>query len=128
MAAVEQPPVVYAWGIRRDACPALPALDGFASANVAQNNPFFGYEWKEWGVFLRLAIVPTLFGHYLFNWLLKYMNAAAVSMSVLGEPIIASVLAWMLLGESLSASQLAAGVLILFGVWLFIRHGKEEEQ
>jgi drug/metabolite transporter (DMT)-like permease len=53
------------------------------------------------------------------------MSATAVSMYVLGEPVIASLLAWMLLKEALTAYQLAAGVLILFGVWLFIRHGKE---
>lgn len=91
--------------------------------NVAQGNRFTGYEAKEWGIFLLLAIVPTLFGHYLFNWLLKYMNATAVSMSVLGEPVISSLLAWVLLKEALTGYQLGAGLLILFGVWLFIRHG-----
>lgn len=94
--------------------------------NLAAGNAFTGYSGKEWGLFLVLAIVPTLFGHYLFNWLLKYMNAAAVSMSVLGEPVIASLLAWALLKESLSAYQLIAGAFILFGVWLFIRHGRED--
>lgn len=48
--------------------------------------PFTGYAPWEWGLFLLLAIVPTLFGHYLFNWLLKYINATAVSMTVLGKP------------------------------------------
>ncbi|PWW05235.1 drug/metabolite transporter (DMT)-like permease [Paenibacillus cellulosilyticus] len=102
------------------------AATSLAVYNLVRGIPFFGYEAKEWGVFLLLAIVPTLFGHYLFNWLLKFMNTAAVSMSVLGEPVIASVLAWMLLGEALTIYQLGAGMLILFGVWLFIRHGDKE--
>lgn len=93
--------------------------------NIAMGNPFTGYSEREWGLFLLLAIIPTLFGHYLFNWLLKYMNAAAVSMAVLGEPVISSLLAWRLLRESLSVYQLAAGTFILFGVWLFMRYGKE---
>lgn len=101
------------------------AAASLAAYNLVRGNPFTGYGWNEWGIFLLLAIVPTLFGHYLFNWLLRYMNATAVSMSVLGEPVIASLLAWMLLKEALTAYQLSAGVLILFGVWLFIRHGKE---
>ncbi|EFM09630.1 protein of unknown function DUF6 transmembrane [Paenibacillus curdlanolyticus YK9] len=101
------------------------AATSLAVYNAAKGNPFVGYDASEWGNFLLLAIVPTLFGHYLFNWLLKYMNTAAVSMSVLGEPVIASVLAWVLLKESLTAYQLGAGLFILFGVWLFIRHGKE---
>jgi drug/metabolite transporter (DMT)-like permease len=102
------------------------AATALAFYNIVRGNSFTGYSPKEWGIFLLLAIVPTLFGHYLFNWLLKHMSAAAVSMSVLGEPVIASLLAWALLKEALTGYQLAAGALILFGVWLFIRHGKEE--
>ncbi|MCR2807018.1 DMT family transporter [Paenibacillus soyae] len=96
--------------------------------NIAQGNSFTGYEAREWGIFLLLAIVPTLFGHYLFNWLLKYMNATAVSMSVLGEPVIASLLAWVLLKEALAGYQLVAGAFVLFGVWLFIRFGDKAEK
>lgn len=101
------------------------AATSLAIYNVICGNDFIGYSSSEWGNFLLLAIVSTLFGHYLFNWLLKYMKAATVSMAVLGEPVIASLLAWILLDEALSMYQLAAGALILCGVWLFMRHGKE---
>ncbi|MCM3785718.1 DMT family transporter [Neobacillus mesonae] len=110
----------------------------FAGASLAAYNgvnsiPFTGYDAREWGIFLLLAIVPTLFGHYLFNWLLKVMNAATVSMSVLGEPVFSSILAWILLGEALTNVQLVAGFIILLGVWIFLRYGKnnihgEEDQ
>lgn len=56
------------------------------------------------------------------------MNATTVSMGVLGEPVFSSLLAWMLLGESLSALQMSAGVVIIFGVWIFIRYGKTKPQ
>ncbi|MFD1885481.1 DMT family transporter [Paenibacillus wenxiniae] len=96
--------------------------------NIAQGIPFTGYEARDWGVFWLLALVPTLFGHYLFNWLLKYMNAGAVSMAVLGEPVFSSLLAFWLLGEALTGIQLGAGTLILIGVWVFIRFGNEKEK
>lgn len=102
------------------------AASSLAIYNLANGHAFGGYAASEWGIFLLLAIVPTLFGHYLFNWLLKYMNATTVSMGVLGEPVFSSLLAWMLLGESLSALQMSAGVVIIFGVWIFIRYGKTE--
>lgn len=54
--------------------------------NLIMGHPFGGYAASEWGIFLLLAIVPTIFGHYLFNWLLQYMNATTVSMGVLGNP------------------------------------------
>lgn len=96
-----------------------------AMYNIFYSIPFTGYAPKEWGIFLLLAIVPTLFGHYLFNWLMTFISAAAVSMAVLGEPVFASLLAWLLLGEILTPLQLGAGVLILLGVWIFIKYGKE---
>ncbi|MDO7907729.1 DMT family transporter [Paenibacillus sp. JX-17] len=104
------------------------AATSLALYNIVQGYPFTGYAPREWGIFLLLAIVPTLFGHYLFNWLLKYINAAAVSMAVLGEPVFSSLLAWMLLGEKLTPLQFGAGAFILAGVWLFIRYGRGDNK
>jgi drug/metabolite transporter (DMT)-like permease len=82
------------------------------------------YSLHEWLLFLLLAIIPTVFGHLLFNWLLKYVNAAVISMSILGEPVGAMILAYFLLGERATASQIAGGVLCILGVSLFIRYGQ----
>lgn len=96
--------------------------------NLVRHIPFGGYSGREWGLFLLLAVIPTLFGQYLFNWLLKHMNASVVSMAILGEPVGASLLAWQLLGEKLTGVQGLAGLLILVGVWVFMRYGKEEKR
>lgn len=93
--------------------------------NFGRGYAFTGYEGKEWGIFLLLAIVPTLFGHYLFNWLLKYMRPESVSMSVLGEPLGSTFLAYLLLGESVTWLQGAAGGLLLLGVWMFLRSNEK---
>jgi drug/metabolite transporter (DMT)-like permease len=89
--------------------------------NVCADYSFTAYSLKEWGIFLLLAIVPTVLGHYLFNWLLKYMKATSVSMTVLGEPLGATILAYYLLGEMITPLQIAAGCVLLIGVALFIR-------
>jgi drug/metabolite transporter (DMT)-like permease len=89
--------------------------------NLINGYSFTAYSANEWGIFILLAIVPTVFGHYLFNWLLKYMKATSVSMSVLGEPLGATILAYFLLGEMITPVQIAAGCLLLVGVALFIR-------
>ncbi|ANE48675.1 multidrug transporter [Paenibacillus swuensis] len=94
--------------------------------SLIQGYAFFGYKAVDWGVFALLAVVPTILGHYIFNWLLKYMDATSVSMSVLGEPIGATILAYFLLGEALTAIQLGAGVLLIGGVWLFIRSNGQQ--
>jgi len=89
--------------------------------NVASGIEQFDYAANDWLMFALLAIVPTIFGHLLFNWLLKYMQTTTVSMAVLGEPLGATLLAYYLLGENVTWIQLAAGGLLIFGVWLFIR-------
>ncbi|WNQ10069.1 DMT family transporter [Paenibacillus aurantius] len=94
--------------------------------NASAGYSFTAYAPKEWGIFLMLAVVPTLFGHYLFNWLLQYMNATSVSMTVLGEPLGAGLLAYLLLNEAVTGLQAAAAGLLLFGVWLFIRAERKE--
>ncbi|MCR8641331.1 DMT family transporter [Paenibacillus sp. N1-5-1-14] len=95
--------------------------------SVAVGYPLFDYSADEWGLFFLLAVVSTLFGHYVFNWLLKYMSATTVSMAVLGEPLGATILAFFLLGESITPVQFAAGLLLLVGVAVFIRSQEKED-
>ncbi len=71
--------------------------------------------------FLALAVVCTLGGHLLFNWTLRYVKAAAASVSFLGEPVGASILAWLLLGQIPPGTSVGGGVIVLAGIWLTIR-------
>lgn len=87
--------------------------------NVVTNTVMTGYSSREWGIFLLLAIVPTI-AHLINNWLMNYVNATTISMSILGEPVGATLLAVWLLGEQLSGWQIIGGLLILFGVFLFL--------
>jgi len=97
-----------------------------AVTNVFTGVSFIAYPAKEWGIFLLLAIVPTVFGHYVFNWLLKYMKASSVSMTVLGEPLGATLLAYFLLGETITTIQMLAGCLLLVGVGMFLRSNEKQ--
>ncbi|UKS29070.1 DMT family transporter [Paenibacillus sp. HWE-109] len=97
-----------------------------AVTNVYSGVSFTDYVPKEWGIFLLLAIVPTVFGHYVFNWLLKYMKASSVSMTVLGEPLGASILAYFILGETITTVQLLAGCVLLVGVGMFLRSNEKK--
>ncbi|WP_282935367.1 DMT family transporter [Paenibacillus sp. RC67] len=94
----------------------------FALYNGFNGYSFVSYSIDEWGLFILLALVPTVFGHILFNWALKYVNAASVSSAVLGEPIGATILAWIMLGEGINWVQIAAGLLLILGVWVFLRN------
>ncbi len=88
--------------------------------NLAVQNPFFGYPANHWGLFLALAIVPTFFGHTLFNWALKWLSTSTISMGIVFEPVGATILAYILLDEKLTGSQFLGGTIVIFGLFLFI--------
>ncbi|KKO55276.1 DMT family transporter [Paenibacillus sp. DMB20] len=106
--------LLYSWFVFAFAAAVL------AVYNIFSGIPMTGYPPGEWGIFALLAIVPTVFGHLLFNWLMRYSSASTVSMSVLGEPVGASLLAFLLLHESMNGLQAAGGGLVLLGLVLFL--------
>ncbi|MNC26707.1 4-amino-4-deoxy-L-arabinose-phosphoundecaprenol flippase subunit ArnE [compost metagenome] len=98
----------------------------FAIYNWLAGIPFVDYPPREWGIFVLLAVVPTVFGHILFNWLLQFTSATTVSMNILGEPVGASILAFLLLGEQLTGLQWTGGVLVMGGLAVYLYSGRKK--
>ena len=65
---------------------------------------------------LGLAAVCTVLGHTVMNWSLRHLRATTVSLGLLGEPVITSLLAVPLLREAPSGSTLVGGAVILAGL------------
>jgi drug/metabolite transporter (DMT)-like permease len=81
---------------------------------------------RELTLFLLMAIVPTIFGHTMFNYALKKVPAHIVSTSVLGEPVGASLLAYLLLpGEVPSVWIVLGGALVVGGLYIVLTRGFE---
>jgi drug/metabolite transporter (DMT)-like permease len=89
--------------------------------NMVSGTPLFPYPASDWLLFVGLAVIPTILGHTVFNWALKYVKAAVVSVSILGEPVGASVLAYFIFGQVPGIFQLAGGLVIIAGLYVFIR-------
>ena len=83
--------------------------------------PLHGYTTSDWGWFFCLALIPTLLGHTIFNWVIKWLNTSTISMSILGEPVGTSILAYFILDEKVTLPQYVGGAIILLGIYLFIR-------
>lgn len=81
-----------------------------------RDEPVFSYNGKTYLWLLALGIVPQLLGHSLFNWSLKYISAAYVSLTLLGEPIGTMILALIFLKESPTLLEGMGSVLILIGI------------
>lgn len=76
----------------------------------------FGYRPQTYLFFLLLALVPQLLGHSSFNWALRYLSAAFVAVTLLGEPVGSTVLAYFLLHEVPTPVSLFGAILILVGI------------
>lgn len=75
---------------------------------------------REVAIFVGLALGPSLLGHTGMNWALGYLPAYIVNLTVLGEPIGATLLAALIpgIGEVPGVGVFAGGAVVLAGVYL----------
>jgi drug/metabolite transporter (DMT)-like permease len=83
--------------------------------------PFFGYPTTTYLFMFLLALVPQLIGHTTFNWALKYFPASMVSITILGEPIGSTILAYLILGEGLTIWKGLGGISIFIGILIALK-------
>jgi drug/metabolite transporter, DME family len=71
-----------------------------------------GPGWDGW-MLLLLLVVPTLGGYGLYTVSLAYLPAGTANFIATLEPVLTTIWAYLLLGESLDAVQLLGGALII---------------
>ena len=96
---------------------------------LAARVPLGGYAANEHGIFIALAIGPMLLGHTGMNWALKHLPAYVVNLTVLGEPVGATLIAALLPGirELPGPFVLLGGALILGGILVAGRRAPHSE-
>jgi drug/metabolite transporter (DMT)-like permease len=97
-------------------------LAAVAGAPVAPQPP------RELAIFAALALGPMLLGHTGLNWALKHSPAYVVNLTLLGEPVGATLIAAMLPGirEVPGPATFVGGAVVLGGILLTVR-GRERE-
>lgn len=88
---------------------------------VAAGLPLKGFSTCTWTAFIGMALVSQILGHSSYNWSLRYLSASLVAVALLGEPIGATLLAWLLLGETLTMAKITGGTLVLIGIVIAVR-------
>ncbi len=83
--------------------------------------PFWGYSSATYLFLFLLALIPQLIGHTTFNWALKYLQASMVAVTILGEPIGSTILAYFILGEGLSILKVLGGISIFIGILIALK-------
>ena len=64
--------------------------------------PVFDYGYISWISVLGLVFLPTFLGHFSFTYLVKHMNLSLMTCGKLIEPVIATILAYIIFNEHIS--------------------------
>lgn len=94
---------------------------GLLVLDLITGTPLWPFPLTDWLLFAALAVFCTLLGHSLLNWALKYVKASVVATSVLGEPVIASLLAVPFFGEIPSPLGATGAIITIVGLYFFVR-------
>ena len=88
---------------------------------LVKRQPVVGYSRITYLWLTGIALIPQLMGHSMANWALKYASAAYVSVVLLSEPVGASLLALVFLGEVPGLVEAIGAVVILTGIYVVTR-------
>jgi drug/metabolite transporter (DMT)-like permease len=91
------------------------------AAAAVSGQSFFGYSTITYLMLILLALVPQLIGHSSLNLAVRLIPVLFVSVAILGEPIGATLLGWVILNEIPTNNEIIGGVLILGGIFIVLR-------
>lgn len=73
---------------------------------------------NAWLAVIALTLVSQVFGQGLIAYGMKAVPASLASIILVLQPAAAAVLGWLILGQALSSRQMAAGGVIIAGIYL----------
>jgi drug/metabolite transporter (DMT)-like permease len=104
---------------------ALYWLGGAACLGIAllAGDALWGYSAESTMWLAAAVLIPTLVGHSLFHYVVKYVPVFYVNLTILGEPVLALLIMFLLrhrfevfAQSTLDGPRLAGGLLLLAGV------------
>ena len=79
---------------------------------------FTGYSEKTYLLFLGIGLGVQVCGWFLINYSQGFLPATTVSPTLLGQPVITYLLAYIFLHEQLTAWHLTGGAIVVAGIYL----------
>lgn len=80
--------------------------------------PLAGYSAPTYAAMFALGLVSQVIGVSAIAWATGHLPASFVSVGLLSQPVMAAVLAYILLGEGFTPLQVVGGAVILAGIYL----------
>lgn len=94
---------------------------------LATKSNFTGFSTTEWILLAGLIIGAQFLGHTLFNFTLKRVSPAVVSLVVFFEVPVSALLAYLWLGQQPPAGTIPGIIGLLFGCSLFVLRSNQED-
>lgn len=94
---------------------------------ILTNSNLTGYAISEWVLLAGLIIGAQFLGHTLFNFSLKRVSPAVVSLVVFFEVPVSALLAYFWLGQQPPAGTIPGIIGLLFGCSLFVFRSSQQE-
>lgn len=94
---------------------------------LATKSNLTGFSTTEWILLAGLIIGAQFLGHTLFNFTLKRVSPAVVSLVVFFEVPVSALLAYLWLGQQPPAGTIPGIIGLLFGCSLFVLRSNQEE-
>ena len=88
------------------------------------NENLIQYSFNEYLGLLFLGIVPTILGHNSIYYAVKYVSPTIVAAFPLGEPVIATILAFFIFQEIITLNIFIGGFITLVGLILISQYKK----
>ncbi len=90
-------------------------------ASLALRLPLFGYSTRSYASLIAVGVFSQAGGWLLINYALGYLPASTAVIVLLGQPAVTGLLSIPLLGEMLTARQVAGGLVVLTGIYLCLK-------
>ena len=87
-------------------------------AALASGELLLPVSFHGWGILIGLALISHAAGQGLIAYALAHLPAAFSSVSLLFQPVMAALFAWVLLSEPLVPLQMLGGIVVLAGIYL----------
>lgn len=93
-------------------------LGGFVMSFFFDSDHIIHHTTKGWMSVAYLALIGSALAFTLYMFVLKHLSATISSLYTYINPVVAILLGWALLGEALTAWEVAGMAVTILGVWI----------
>lgn len=115
-------PFRYIWLV------GVSATIGMFMMNIVLGNQLTEYPAQTWAIFFVTAIVSQMIGYLAITYALGHLPASIVSPTLIGQPILTTVLAIPLLGEIPNTLQWIGGGIALAGIYIVNQSHRQAQE